>query len=289
MTAKVLESEGVRPNRFRWRASINKSRRRLWQRWHNPAGHTTPAFLVGSGRSGTNMIVKGLARSWQVELYNENNPAVFDNWYLRDFPTIEALIERSFARLILFKPLKDTYRTRVLLSAFPSARVLFIFRHFDDVINSARKRFYDEHGQVIKNVYADRQPPVIRWINTDFAEFTEAPPPKATEQLVRSLWTPTLNLQSNIALDWLFTNRLFFDLDLCADERIKLIQYEAVVSDPQQGFKSLCQFLGLPFEPQIAGDVFSTSVKRDPVPDLDPQIQAACEAHWQQMCQYLGT
>jgi hypothetical protein len=254
---------------------------------NNPDGETALAFLVGSGRSGTNMIVKGLARSWQVDLYNENNPAAFKNWYLRDFATIEALIEQSFARLILFKPLKDTYRTDVLLSAFPKARVLFIFRHYHDVINSARKRFYDEDGQVIKHVYDDRNAPVVRWINTNFAEFSEAPPPQETEQFIRSLWSPTLNLQSNIALDWLFTNRLFFDRGLCHDKRIKLIQYEAMVSDPVMEFKALCEFLGLPFEPKIADDIFSSSIKRDPVPDLDPQIEAACEAEWQRLNEHL--
>jgi hypothetical protein len=201
---------------------------------------------------------------------------------------IEALIERSYAHLVLFKPLKDTYRTHVLLSTFSTAKALFIFRHYHDVINSARKRFYDDHGLVIKPVFEDRRAPVVRWIDSGFAEFSDAPPPKESEQFIRSLWTPLLNLESNIALDWLFTNRLYFDLGLGKDKRVRLVQYEAMVLDPVKEFKALCHFLGLPFKPQIANDVFSSSVKRDPVPEIAPQIQAACEALWQRLCHHLS-
>lgn len=280
-------SQRIRNNLFALRANVAQNATVIWQRWNNPGRQSTPVFLVGSGRSGTNMLASTLAKSWQVELYNEDHPAAFKNWFLRDFSVIESLTERSYAHVVLFKPLKDTYRTHVLLNKFSIARVLFIFRHYNDVINSARKRFYDERGRVKKSVFNDNRAPVLRWIDTDFAEFSDAPPPKDTEQLIRFFWTPSLNLESNIALDWLFTNRLYFDLGLFEDKRVKLVSYEAVVEKPEETFRSLCHFLDLPFKPKITGDVFSSSVKRDPAPEIDPQIRAACETLWQRLQQHL--
>jgi hypothetical protein len=234
------------------------------------------------------MLVAGLAKAWQVDLYNEDNPAAFHKWFLRDLSVIQTLIDESFADVILFKPLKDTYRTPVLLSTLPLSRVLFMFRHYNDVTNSARKQFFDDRGYIIKSAFEDNRAPVARWIDTGFEEFSDAPPPKETEELIMSLWTPSLNLESIIALEWLFTNQLYFDLGLAEDGRVKLVQYEAVVADPVQEFRSVCQFLGVPFEPRIAEGIFSSSVSRDPAPDIDPDIQVSCDALWQRLCHHFS-
>jgi hypothetical protein len=288
MMENILGSRRIKNKLFALRTKVAKSATINWQRWHNPNGQSIPAFLVGSGRSGTNMLTKALAKSWQVDLYNEDNPAAFKNWFLRDFSVIEALIEHNYANLILFKPLKDTYRTPVLLSNFPDAKFIFIFRHYNDVINSAYKKFYDDSGLVIKPAFKDRRAPVLRWIDTDFAEFSAFPPPKETVQLIKFLWTSSLTLESNIALEWLFTNQLYFDLGLFKDKRVKLVQYEAVVAEPVKEFESLCHYLNLSYKPQIAKDVFSSSVKRNSAPEIAPQIQGVCEALWQRLCSHLN-
>jgi hypothetical protein len=263
-------------------------RKSIWQRWNNPTGYTTPAFLVGNGRSGTSMIVRHLAKSWQIDLYNENNAAAFNTWFIQDLSVIEDLVRDSYASLALFKPLRDTYRTPLLLSRFPLAKVLFAFRHYDDVINSARKKFYDEDGLTVnpKNIMVeDRRPHVIRWVTNDFAEFSTFPPPEETKHFILSRWKPSLSLESNIALQWLFTNRLYFDYNLDRNNRVKIVRYESIVTDPVNEFKSLCQFLGLDYEPQIVKGIFTSSIRRDPTPKLDPIIRSDCQELWQRLCQ----
>jgi hypothetical protein len=102
------------------RASHNLGRlqaafsRSLVQRLRNPSGDSRPVFLVGAGRSGTSMIVRHLARTWQVALFNEDDPAAFRDYHLRDFAEVRELISRSRAPITLFKPIKDTHRTRAL-------------------------------------------------------------------------------------------------------------------------------------------------------------------------------
>jgi hypothetical protein len=232
-----------------------------------------PAFLIGCGRSGTSLIVYQISKSWLTELYNEDNPAAFLRWRLRDLQVVEHLVARSYARVVLFKPILDTYRIHELLNRFPDAKVVFAYRHFDDVINSSLKRFGTDN----------RIHHVDSWILEDFKEFAACPPPEETKSFIRSRWRPGLNPQTGAALYWLFQNRLYFDLRLDRDERVKLISYEAVVANPVIEFQSLCSFLGIPYEPLISEGVYSSSIKKDAPPEVDELIRKDCETLWQTM------
>ena len=277
--------------------TANSERRKLrWQRQVNPTGQTMPVFLVGNGRSGTSMLVYHLTRSWHIDLYNEDNPAAFDKWFLRDFEVIDGLLEESCAPIALFKPIKDTYRIRTIQARYPHSKVLFAFRHFDDVINSSRKRFYIDFGRKVGKTIDEITPPVDRWMADEFAEYADALPPESTRQFIRSLWRDDLNLESKIALHWLFVNRLFFDLGVDADtvtsassvQAVLPICYESLVSEPKATFRSVCHFLEIPFTDKMVADVFATSIGKKDAPALDPAIRAACEDLYARLCAVAG-
>lgn len=255
-----------------WVGSSNR-RKRLWQRIDNPWGQPKPVFLVGCGRSGTNMITRHLSKTWQVDLYNEDNPDAFENWRLRDLPTIEELINNRYGRITLFKPILETHLAQILLDHFPEARVLFAYRHVDDVVNSGLRHFGKEN-------WPNR---VRSWIEDDFAEFTTAQPPENTKAAIRSLWRPTLTPESATALYWIFYNRLYFDLRLHADDRVMLVQYEAAVSSPKREFMRLCSFLDIRYSAQMTEGIFSSSMRRNESPRYDKQIGLDCDELWNRM------
>jgi len=253
-------------------------RREVWQRIDNPTGAARPAFLIGCGRSGTSMLVHQLNKSMRIELYNEDNPAAFERWRLKELSVIDRLIAESHARVILFKPILDTYRARTLMAKYLDARFIFTFRHFDDVINSSLKRF----GRM------NRINHINSWIQDDFSEFKLEPPPNVSRTAIQELWRPGLSPEDGAALYWLFYNRLYYDLDLDKSERVMLMRYESVVSDPVRHFKALSEFLGLPYEPVLAEGVFSSSIRRESAPEIDLAIRKACEALWLRLSDEVG-
>lgn len=258
-----------------------ESRRRIqWQQKINPSRFSTPVFLVGNGRSGTSMLVFHLTRSWHIDLFNEDNPAAFENWFLRDFETIDALVAASYAPIVLLKPIKDTYRIHRLQARFPNCKVLFSCRHFDDVINSSLKRFYIDFGRKVGKKVDEIVPPVDRWMSDDFAEYAEAVPPEKTKRFIRSLWREDLSLESKIALHWLFVNSLYFELGLVENTAVHLVKYESLVSQPDLEFKAICHFLDIPFEQKMITDVFASSINKKSAPNLDPMVAEACAALW---------
>lgn len=248
-------------------------RKKLWQRIHNPSGETMPAFVVGCGRSGTSMLLHRLGRSPAVDPYNENHEAAFDKWRLRPLDVIESLVDRTYAHVALFKPVLSTPHSREYLVRFPEARLIFVYRHYNDVVNSSLKRFGP----------ADRLAHVNTWMADNFGEFAPFDPPEKTQAVVRKLWKPGLSPESAAALYWLFYNSLYFDLGLDREERARLISYESLVTNAVQVIKDMCIFLNLDFIPAMADDIFATSVGRDEQPALDRDIEAACEALWQQL------
>ena len=264
------------------RRSMSRLKKGAWrqfrQRLHNGNGSSRPAFLIGCGRSGTSMLVLQLGRSWQLDIYNENNTAAFENWFLRDFSVIRQLVADSRAPVVLFKPILDTYKACLLLEQFPSAKILFAFRHYNDVINSSLKKFGP----------ADRINHVNNWANDDFSEFADLLPPLETQAYIRACWRPGMSPEEGAALYWLFQNRLYFDLGLVNSDSARLVCYEAVVSNPVEELTALCEFLGVSFEEQMAEGIFGSSIQRNAAPPIAHHLQEACDEMWQRLCRSAG-
>ncbi len=251
-------------------------RKQFYQRLYNPTRKSHPVFLVGSGRSGTNMLASSLSRSWNINLFNEDNPQAFEHWRLRDLSIIESLVEHNYAPIVLFKPILDTYRIGQFLAYFTNAKAIFIFRQVDDVVNSSLKKFGTE----------DRIGHVNDWIVNDFQEFSMAMPPQSTRELIRGLWKPNLSPGSGAALYWLFQNSLFFDLNLSRNKEVALVQYEAVVTSPTHEFRKICEFLDIKYAPKFSKNIFASSIKRDNVPEIDSEIRDACDLLFGQLCSF---
>ena len=92
------------------------ARKVWWRSTHGvEAGLSTPVFLVGVQRSGTNMVVRGLERSPEFAVHNENDRRVFHRYELKGLQTVRHVVGESRARYTLFKPLCDSHRTDQLL------------------------------------------------------------------------------------------------------------------------------------------------------------------------------
>ena len=268
--------EKIRSVQNRLLAKQHEMKKDRQRRRFNPEGTSVPIFLVGCGRSGTSMFIWQLDKSWQIKLYNEDHPAAFDEYRLRDFSVVARLTEESIAPFTLFKPILDTVQTMELLERFPGSKAIFAFRHYTDVINSSLKKF---------GTY-NRLNHVKGWINEDFAEFDVCPPPEVSKKIVRDLWQDDLSPEEGAALYWLFYNRLYYDLGLHDDPRTILIRYETLVTEPREQFVKVIAFLEAEFEEKMVEGVHARSINKNEPPPLRPAIMEACEALYEQMSQH---
>lgn len=232
------------------------------------AGPNVAAFLVGCQRSGTTMTIAVFERSPETWVYGEDHPAAFENFRLRSQERVAALVQRSFASPVVFKPICDSHLTDRLLDEHAGSRAIWIYRNYRDVVNSLVRKFGDHQKDIIRGIH-DRDWDRLGWRGERL--------PEDLIELATELWRPEMPAEEAGALVWLIRNRFFFDLDLHGDERVLLVRYENLVRSPAQGFGRMFSFLGAPFDPAIVADVHDASVGKHAFPEIDERVRSRCD------------
>src|SRR5215211_3632558 len=200
--ARLVEEDRLNPvdravtvlGKWRWRMA-HRSR---------PVGGA-PVFLVGLQRSGTNMVVRGLERAPEFEVFNENHQRAFDRFRLRPDPVIRRLVDQSYHPYVLLKPLCDSHRTVELLDDLGvrlPARALWVYRSVDGRARSAVAKFGDANLRVLREVAAGGGRD--RWEAQRLS-------PESLALIASFDWT-TMSPLSAAALFWYVRNRLYFEL-----------------------------------------------------------------------------
>ena len=223
-------------------------------------------FVGGIHRSGTNMIMDVLERSFETDVYHESDPRAFEDYQMRPGPVIHRLVDESNTRHLVIKALCELHEIGELLADFAPAKALWVVRNFDDMVNSHLRK-WSGCPATIGNIVADRNN--AGWRGGGMSDSTHA--------LVKNLYTPQINDASAVALFWYFRNILFFEQGFEANENVLAIRYESLVTDPQVQFARVFEFLGIAYTPRLTRKVFASSIRKNLVPDIDPEIRGLCE------------
>ncbi|MDQ6877761.1 MAG: sulfotransferase [Candidatus Dormibacteraeota bacterium] len=246
------------------------SRRREWRR-HNPVapGSTTPVFLVGLQRSGTNMVARALEANPEFEVRNENDGAAFDRFRLRPLPVVRDLVMQSQQRFTVLKPLIDSHRVDELLAELgtPSpGKAVWTYRSVDGRVRSAVSKFGDQNLQVVKAIAQGRDADL--WQAQRISD--------KSREFVRALDLDSLTQEGASAVIWYLRNTLYFETGLDARDDCMLISYDRLLDDPQREVGRICDFLGTDFRPEmITGIGRRGGPKQDELP-LEPMVRARC-------------
>lgn len=262
----LIEEDDLRPLSRASRAW----RKWRWRRAHGvEAGTAMPVWLVCVQRSGTNMVVRGLEESPEVEVHNENDGAAFDHFRLRPDDVVRQIVMNSRHRYVLFKPLCDSHRVDELLSLdTPTAgRAIWAYRGVDARVRSAVAKFGDTNLRVLTEIAAGRG-----------GEMWQAQ--RLSEQsldVIRSFDWRAMSPTSAAALFWYVRNNLFFELGLDRRGDVLLSSYDALVADPEGRTRALASFLDLAWHPGLAAHIERRDARRADRLDLDPRVRKLCD------------
>lgn len=264
--SSLVEEDDLRPAARASRAW----RKWRWRRAHGvEAGTAMPVWLVGVQRSGTNMVVRGLEESPQVEVHKENDGKAFERFRLRPDPVVREIVVESRHRYVLFKPLCDSHRVDGLLALdTPTAgRAIWAYRGVDGRVRSALAKFGDTNLRVLTEIAAGRGDDLWQ------AQRLSA----ESLDVLRSFDWTSMDPASAAALFWYVRNQLFFDLGLDRRADVLLSSYDALVADPEAGTKALASFLDLAWHPGLAAHI-ERRPPRDAAPlELDARVRRLCD------------
>jgi hypothetical protein len=235
-------------------------------------GLATPVFLFGVQRSGTNMVVRGLERSPQFEVHNENDRRLFLRYELKSMDKVREIVRTSRARFVLFKPLCDSHRADQLLDDLGTtmpARAIWAYRGMEGRVRSSLSKFRDHNLTVLGDIAAGRA--LDRWqargIRPD------------TMELIRRFDWDRMTPASASALFWYVRNRLLFDLNLTDRPDLVVVRYRDLVKTPRDAFEPVVNLLGVRwsngFVAHIDGRESSASRPKPPLP-IDARVRDIC-------------
>ncbi len=223
-------------------------------------------FVAGMQRSGTNMVMDVLERSLDTDVYHETDPRAFDKYEMRDHSVIRALADNSRAPFFVIKALCELDLLPNLMREFSPARTLWIVRDVEDVVNSATRSFRNFPAQVGR-IAQDRN--TAQWRGRGMSDETHA--------RVRELYHPDINEATAAAITWYFRNVLFFEHGFERHPAVRAVCYERLVSEPDNQFREIFGFLGIPYSSRISGIVSASSIRKNPPPPIEPAVKALCD------------
>ena len=248
----------------------SRVRRLGWRLRHNCAPNAVPVFIAGLQRSGTKMLVYGLRRCPEIEVYNESaRSAAFKHFRLREDAVIRALTERSPHRCVAFKALWDSHRLLHLLDGLGTprkGRAIWIYRSMEGRARSSVAQFGDDDLRVLAAVASGDGE--TTWL--------EAGLTPEQRRLVEGFDYRRMTPESAAALIWYLRNSLFFELGLHEREDVALASYDRFLRDPEGMMRAVCSFLGISYGARmIAGIAPRPAPMRDEL-DIDPSVRSLC-------------
>jgi hypothetical protein len=242
---------------------------------------TRLVFVVGAQRSGTRLPIQVLDRAPEISTFPEGSDPYFDGVLLRPLNRIEQLVRRSASPIIALKPICETHRTNELLDRFPGSRAIWIFRNYEDTVNSATLKW--SSGRTVVRRLARREFKPGDWRVGGLTDEKLG--------LVARLYREDMSQHEANAVMWYLRNALFFDLKTSERSDVLLVRYEDLVSAPQEHFERIFRFIGTPVPARALAALRSSAGSTRVFPQISPEIRRLCEdvherllAHYRAHC-----
>lgn len=241
-------------------------------------GQKQIVMIQGCQRSGTSMTYWIFERDFRIKIYREASELsaqdAIERIRLNPLPDVRATLEKDRVPIVVMKPLVESQRANELLDFFPQSKIIWLYRHFQDVASSNLKAF--GRGQGIE----DLRPIVLQephnWRSENVSE--------ETRETIRHFFSEDMNPYDAAALFWYARNRLYFEQGLDQNPRVMLCRYEELVRRPSEVMQRLYDFIGVPYPgDKIVKAVHPQSIGKGRRSRLSAEVEALCEKMLEQL------
>lgn len=213
------------------------------------------------------MLLRLLSQSVSTVFYGEADQPLMEDLRLANDRVVRKVLDRTAAPTLVCKPICDSQWADKLLKSYKNAYGLWIYRHYDDVVNSSLRRF---SGQLV------RAQKLIKGQHKELGWRVERLHPDDLKT-VRTVFYDISTRADAAALMWYLRNRLFIRQELEKAQRVKLIKYEQLVTGEIEYARSLFEFVGVPFRERYVTKLNSCSVRKHPPPELTSAGRQLCQ------------
>ncbi|MEM9886781.1 MAG: sulfotransferase domain-containing protein [Bacteroidota bacterium] len=236
-------------------------------------------LIVGCQRSGTSMLRAVFGKDPMTKIFAEKSVLSSDdkiyNIRLNAINKLNEQLESYNYPLLVLKPLVESQYTTSLLDEIPNSKAIWLYRHYVGVAYSNLKKFGMQNS--INNLRPIAKGEMDNWRSENLAPETVA--------LVKKYFSEDMNPYDGAALFWYVRNSLFFQQELQDNEKVMLLNYEDLTTQPEKKVQSVYNFMQFPYPNKaIAGLIHEN--KKAKLLDrsvFSPVITELCEAMFQQL------
>lgn len=236
----------------------------LWGAFRSHGPDSSVVYILGAQRSGTTLLLFCLEKSMEFDVLGESSKAMV-NYRIRSDDKIKEIVRSSHHKIVVFKPLTDSHRSREFLDLMPNSKAIWAFRRVEDRANSSVVKFGDHNLQILRDL--SKGIGLERWqaqgITEELFEF------------IRSFDYSNMLPETASALFWYVRNSLFFASGLEDCDKVLPLAYEDLVSDPRNVMRGVCRFIDGEFKESMVRDVHAKSIGRSES-KIPPHIQDIC-------------
>ncbi len=230
----------------------------------NKAHSRRTVLVSGVQRSGTTALLEILDKSFYTNVFHEGNKLIYQNFMMKDLNTVNEVIAASPQAVVIVKALHEMSDIPSMLNVFPGARVIWIFRNFDDVVRSMTRKWPNGRNQLDEIV---RDKSAGEWRSRGMTE--------TTHQLLKDYYRQDMSDECANALFWWYRNRLLFDNNLVCDRRVIVVDYDELCREQNRGVDIICQHVGIAPNRRMVRHLRSPSRPARPAM-IDDRVRSVC-------------
>jgi len=226
-------------------------------------------FIFGCQRSGTSATIKGLKGLEDFKIFSETNDLIHkkssDKNYIRlkPFNELKVIFENQKEPVIVLKPLVESQNAFDILDYFEGSIGLWLYRDYKSVVNSMLKKWGAKVGLRM-----------LEMIEKNSSNWRSEKSDENTIRFVKSILNLELLPQDTASIFWYLRNSHFFRQNLQSHNRICLIKYSNLVSEPVYLGKRLSK---IGFQNDLKGDFYhSKSLDKGKDLKIHPIINQFC-------------
>lgn len=267
MTLNIVEKWSKSHKLNRLRTSLYASLR--------PCPSPRVAFVFGCQRSGTTLLRNFIGLDQRFRDIGEGDPPYFHKdaeRYLRlvEDSEVEALVKKQNSPWVLLKPLHDSQRAAELLDRFDNSRGIWIFRHYDSVVQSHLGYYQHDPLDYLQPL---RRMDINSWMLCGL-EY------QSLEEIRNLLNIADSSIPDLYAIFWYARNSLLFQQ--LKRPNLLVMSYESLIATPHQCLQALSNHLGVELSTKA---LLVPQQRRSNAPalKLNPDVELACNLMLQKL------
>ncbi|MCX6838516.1 MAG: hypothetical protein NTX35_12000 [Verrucomicrobia bacterium] len=262
----------------RWSKShkLNRFRTALYASLR-PCPSPRVAFIFGCQRSGTTLLRDFIGLDHRFRDIGEGDPPYFHQEagerYLRlvEDSEVEALVKQQSSQWVLLKPLHDSQRAVELLERFDNSRGIWIFRHYDSVVQSHLGYYQHDPMDYLEPL---RRVHINSWMLSGLEH-------QSLEHIRHLLSLADTSIPDLYAIFWYARNALLFQHLKRAN--LLVVSYESLVATPHQCLQAFNKHLGVGLSTKALLVPMQRRPNAPALSKLTPEVEHACNLMLQKL------